>query len=60
MWRVCERRILACEWGIMMFRSRKSWTVNLCDDCLEEPEERGIDLFGGLECACGKTEVDEN
>jgi hypothetical protein len=52
--------------GVTTFRSRKGWTVNLCDDCLEELEELGIDLFGELErackrkCACRKTEVDED
>jgi hypothetical protein len=35
--------------GVTTFRSRKGWTVNLCDDCLEELEELGIDLFGELE-----------
>jgi hypothetical protein len=35
--------------GVTTFRSRRGWTVNLCDDCLEE---LGIDLFGELECAC--------
>jgi hypothetical protein len=45
---------------VTTFRSRKGWTVNLCDDCLEELEERGIDLFGELERARRKTEVDED
>jgi hypothetical protein len=52
--------------GVTTFRSRKGWTVNLCDDCLEELEELGIDLFGELERACKrkrareKAEVDED
>jgi hypothetical protein len=61
-WRVCDRCKAVCGWGVTTFRSRKGWTVNLCDDCLEELEELGIDLFGELErackrkCACRKTE----
>jgi hypothetical protein len=43
--------------GVTTFRSRKGWTVNLCDDCLEELEERGIDLFGELERARRKRSV---
>jgi hypothetical protein len=52
--------------GVITFRSRKGWVVNLCDDCLEELEELGIDLFGELEhvCKCKharrKTEVVED
>jgi hypothetical protein len=40
--------------GVTTFRSRKGWTVNLCDDCLEE---LGIDLFGELERARRKRSV---
>jgi hypothetical protein len=52
--------------GVTTFRSRRGWTVNLCDDCLEELDTLGIDLFGELERACRckhareKTEVDED
>ena len=46
--KLCSRCSFISE-GVTTFRSRKGWTVNLCDDCLEELEERGIDLFGELE-----------
>ena len=63
--KLCSRCSFMSE-GVTTFRSRKGWTVNLCDDCLEELEELGIDLFGELErackrrCACRKTEVDKD
>jgi hypothetical protein len=46
--------------GVTTFRSRKGWTVNLCDDCLEELEELGIDLFGELERVGRKRRADED
>jgi hypothetical protein len=46
--KACSRCSLMSE-GVTTFRSRRGWTVNLCDDCLEELEELGIDLFGELE-----------
>jgi hypothetical protein len=46
--------------GVTTFRSRKGWVVNLCDDCLEELEELGIDLFGELERARRKRRADED
>jgi hypothetical protein len=46
--------------GVTTFRSRKGWTVNLCDDCLEELEESGIDLFGELERVGRKRRADED
>ena len=63
--KLCSRCSFMSE-GVTTFRSRKGWTVNLCDDCLEELEELGIDLFGELERACKckrareKAEVDED
>ena len=63
--KACSRCSFMSE-GVTTFRSRKGWTVNLCDDCLEELEELGIDLFGELERACKrkrareKAEVDED
>jgi hypothetical protein len=46
--------------GVTTFRSRRGWTVNLCDDCLEELEELGIDLFGELERVRRKRRADED
>jgi hypothetical protein len=46
--KLCSRCSFMSE-GVTTFRSRKGWTVNLCDDCLEELEERGIGLFGEFE-----------
>ncbi len=43
--KACSRCSLMSE-GVTTFRSRRGWTVNLCDDCLEELEMLGIDLFG--------------
>jgi hypothetical protein len=51
---------MICEWGVTTFRSRKGWAVNLCDDCLEELEELGIDLFGELERVGRKRRADED
>ena len=56
----CDRCRMICEWGVTTFRSRKGWTVNLCDDCLEELEELGIDLFGELERVGRKRRADED
>jgi hypothetical protein len=46
--------------GVTTFRSRRGWTVNLCDDCLEELEMSGIDLFGELERVGRKRRADED
>jgi hypothetical protein len=54
--KACSRCSLMSE-GVTTFRSRKGWVVNLCDDCLEELEELGIDLFGELERARRKRSV---
>ena len=54
----CSRCGFLCE-GVTTFRSRKGWVVNLCDDCLEELETFGIDLFGELR-RVRKTEADED
>jgi hypothetical protein len=55
----CSRCGFLCE-RVTTFRSRKGWTVNLCDDCLEELEELGIDLFGELERVGRKRRADED
>jgi hypothetical protein len=57
--KLCSRCSLMSE-GVTTFRSRKGWTVNLCDDCLEELEESGIDLFGELERVGRKRRADED
>jgi hypothetical protein len=57
--KACSRCSFMSE-GVTTFRSRKGWVVNLCDDCLEELEELGIDLFGELERARRKRRADED
>ena len=57
--KACSRCSLMSE-GVTTFRSRKGWVVNLCDDCLEELEELGIDLFGELERVGRKRRADED
>ena len=57
--KLCSRCSFMTE-GVTTFRSRKGWTVNLCDDCLEELEEFGIDLFGELERVGRKRRADED
>jgi coenzyme F420-reducing hydrogenase beta subunit len=57
--KACSRCSVMSE-GVITFRSRKGWVVNLCDDCLEELEERGIDLFGELERVGRKRRADED
>jgi hypothetical protein len=57
--KLCSRCSLMSE-GVTTFRSRRGWTVNLCDDCLEELEMSGIDLFGELERVGRKRRADED
>jgi hypothetical protein len=57
--KLCSRCSLMSE-GVTTFRSQKGWTVNLCDDCLEELGELGIDLFGELERVGRKRRADED
>jgi hypothetical protein len=57
--KACSRCSFMSE-GVTTFRSRRGWTVNLCDDCLEELEELGIDLFGELERVGRKRRADED